>query len=249
MLFLGLIFLCWGSFLNVVACRLLVQQSLLGRSQCPACHHTLPWYHLIPVGSWVALRGRCGFCQQPISWLYPAIELLTALSLTALFLTHDLYTFFAYFTCTSALIVTIRTDSEHLLIMRIMSIGLIPLALIFQLLGWLPLSLFESLMGTAVGYGALWTLKTLFWHLRKQEGIGEGDLELLAGIGSFVGPLGILVTLLISSVTGSLVGGLFLLFSKGSAQIRQLKLPFGALMALAAIAYLVFEQQILELLF
>lgn len=249
MLSLGLIFLCWGSFLNVVACRLLVQQSLLGRSQCPGCHHTLSWYHLIPVGSWLALRGRCAFCQQPISWLYPAIELLTALSLTALFLTRDLYSFFAYFTLTSALIVTIRTDSEHLLIMRIMSIGLIPLALLFQLLGWLPLSLFESVMGAAIGYGALWTLKTLFWHLRKQEGIGEGDLELLAGIGSFVGPLGILVTLLISSVTGSLVGGFFLLLSKGSTQLRQLKLPFGALMALAAIAYLIFEQQILELLF
>lgn len=130
-----------------------------------------------------------------------------------------------------------------------MSIGLIPLALIFQLLGWLPLSLFESVMGAAVGYGALWTLKTVFWHLRKQEGIGEGDLELLAGIGSFVGPLGILITLLISSVTGSLVGGLFLLFSKGSAQLRQLKLPFGALMALAAITYSLTEQSILTFLF
>lgn len=244
----GLFFLCWGSFLNVVAYRLIANKSLGGRSSCPHCNHTLAWYHLIPVASWLWLRGRCGFCHHPISWLYPVIELLTAVTGTALFMTYESTVFFAYSICASALIVTIRTDIEHLLIARIMSIGLIPAALAFQLLGFLPLSFFASLMGAAVGYASLWTLKTLFWHVRKQEGIGVGDLELLAGIGSFVGPLGVLLTLLISSITGTLIGALFLLM-RGKMELMELKLPFGALMALAAISYLLFQNQILELLF
>lgn len=244
---LVLIFLCWGSFLNVVAYRLIENKSLLGRSQCPSCHHTLPWYYLIPLGSWIWLRGHCGFCKQPISWLYPAIELLTAIAGTALFLTYDTATFFTYFLFTSVLIVTVRTDIEHLLIARIMSLGLIPAALAFQLLGMLPITLFESIMGIAVGYGSLWTIKTIFWQLRKQEGIGDGDLELLAEIGSFVGPIGVLLTLLLGSVTGSILGGLFLAVRPQA--LDQLKLPFGALMALAAIAYLIFEQQLLSLFF
>jgi leader peptidase (prepilin peptidase) / N-methyltransferase len=244
---LGLFFLCWGSFLNVVACRLIASKSLLGRSQCPHCHTTLRWYQLIPVFSWFVLKGRCGFCSKPISWLYPAIELLTAIALTALFVTYDLTTFFAYFVFVSALIVTVRTDSEHLLIARIMSIGLIPAALAFQMLGILPLSFFEMAMGAVLGYGSLWTLKTIFWHIRKQEGIGGGDLELLAGIGSFVGPMGVLMTLLLGSILGSAVGGLALLTRPQT--VGKLKLPFGAFMALAAITYLIFQQQLLELLF
>lgn len=247
LLSLSLIFLCWGSFLNVVACRLIENRSLLGRSQCPHCNHTLPWYYLIPVGSWIWLRGRCGFCKQPISWLYPAIELLTAVTCTTLFITYNTATFFSYFIFASALIVTVRTDIEHLLIARVMSLGLIPAAVAFQLLGMLPISFFESLMGIAVGYGSLWTIKTIFWQLRKQEGIGDGDLELLAGIGSFVGPIGVLLTLLLSSVTGSMVGGIFLAVRPQA--LDQLKIPFGALMALAAIAYIVFEQQLLSLFF
>ena len=244
---LGLLFLCWGSFLNVIAYRLIENKSLLGRSQCPSCRHTLPWYYLIPVGSWIWLRRHCGFCKQPISWLYPAIELLTAVACTALFLTYDIRTFFAYFIFTSALIVTVRTDIEYLLIARIMSLGLIPAALALQLLGILPLSFFESITGIVVGYGSLWTMKTIFWQLRKQEGIGDGDLELLAGIGSFIGPVGVLLTLLLGSVTGSIFGGIFLAIRPQA--LDQLKIPFGALMAIAAIAYLVFEQQLLYLFF
>jgi prepilin signal peptidase PulO-like enzyme (type II secretory pathway) len=111
------VWLCWGSFLNVVAYRILHKKSIVKpRSQCPHCNHSLAWLDLIPVLSWVYLKGRCRYCGQPISTLYPFIEILTTLVMTLLVIMAPTRYVPAYFILFSALIVTIRSDIETMLI-------------------------------------------------------------------------------------------------------------------------------------
>lgn len=231
------LFLCWGSFLNVVAFRLLHNHPFFApRSQCPSCKTKLAWYDLIPVISWYMLNARCRTCKTSIHWLYPLIELLTALTFTLLFLYTPQIYWFSYMLFTSALIVTIRTDLDSMMILRLCSLGLIPVGLLLSYLGYLPVTLQESALGAFCGYALLWSIRKVFWLIRRQEGMGEGDQELLAGIGAFLGPYGVWQSLLIGSIVGSIIGiALALIFKK-----RIERLPFGPLLALGALCALLF---------
>jgi leader peptidase (prepilin peptidase)/N-methyltransferase len=143
-------------------------------------------------------------------------------------------------------LVCIRTDIEEMLLLSLFTVGLIPLGLLASALGYLPISFFESFCGVIVGGGILWLTRTIFWLIRKQEGLGWGDIELLAGIGSFVGPVGVLLTLLIGSISGSLIGLIILAWSKKDSP---LKIPFGAFLAGSAIIYLIWAQELVSLLY
>ncbi|MCL5436776.1 MAG: prepilin peptidase, partial [Candidatus Dependentiae bacterium] len=175
---LAIIFgLCWGSFLNVVAYRLLCGTSpLRGRSCCPTCGKTIAWYDLLPVLSWLLLRARCRRCHTPISWLYPFIELLTAGALLGIVLFAPMHYWPWLFIYVSALIVTIRTDISDLTIMRHTTIGLLPLALLGAHTGFLPLSLSESCLGMLVGGGFMALVSTIFWLLTRKIGLGQGEV-------------------------------------------------------------------------
>lgn len=238
--------LCWGSFLNVVAYRLLREQSLFPRSACPHCRTKLTWYHLIPLISWLALGGTCAFCKASISWLYPAIELTMLVSGLLLIYIVPAHYLPAYGLFFSALIISMRTDIEAMLLISWVTAGLIPLGLLLSAMGYLPLTLLESFLGASFGGGILWLVRYLFWLFRKQEGMGWGDIELLAGIGAFVGPIGVCMTLLLGSLTGSLVGLAILACS--SSQTGQLRLPFGAFLAAAAMAYVLWGNYLLKFL-
>lgn len=237
---------CWGSFLNVVGYRLVRSQSVMWpRSACPHCNHTLPWYDLIPLFSWLLLRGKCRFCNNPISIFYPCIELITILSITALYISVPIHYFPAYFIFFSALIVTIRSDLETMLISRLVTIFLVPLALALSITYYLPISPLESLCGILLGYLFLRCIATLFYCIAKREGIGQGDIELLAFIGSFIGPLGVWISLLCGSIIGSIVGVLYLGLTKQSTST---KIPFGPFLAFGAMAYVLYQEQIAFLL-
>lgn len=199
--------MCWGSFLNVVGYRIIKGASVVApRSYCPHCKTTIAWYDNIPVISWLLLGARCRTCKQPISILYPFIELIAAGSLTALLMLVPLHYFFSYFLFFSALIVTIRTDIATMLISRYFTLFIVPVGFALSLFGLLPIDLFESIVGAAAGYGILWLTKTIFYKLRNKEGVGQGDLDLLCFIGSFTGFMGVWTSLLIGSTLGSLIG-------------------------------------------
>ncbi len=112
-----ILFVCWGSFLNVVAYRLIRAEDIISkRSSCTRCQHPIAWYDLIPILSWFILRGRCRNCHSPISLLYPLIEAITAVTLLWAWFVYDLPAFSIYFIYISALIVSIRTDLEEMVI-------------------------------------------------------------------------------------------------------------------------------------
>lgn len=264
--------LCWGSFLNVLAHRVLANKKLFTHSSyCPSCMHMIAWYDNIPLISWVVLQGKCRLCKAPISWLYPFTELSTAVVVTASFYTNILsyfphvlnlsydidissifhlappvayQSFFAYLLVLSALIVATRTDLEAMVIPQAFSIWLVPLGFIFSYVGLLEITLQSSILGAVLGYGLLWIVAYCFKFLTKKEGMGVGDMELLALIGSFFGPLGAWMSVMVGSFSGLLVGSVYLFINK---QSRTTRIPFGPFLALGAIIYFFFSFQLCEL--
>ena len=238
LVFFSILFLLWGSFLNVVAYRIIRNESIISpRSQCPACKHALAWYDLIPLFSWIFLRGTCRYCQCSISALYPFIELITALCMMALYTRIPLYQFPVYFLFFSALIVTIRTDIETMLISRYTTLFAIPVSILACAVHLIPLTITQSITGMILGYALLWIAAKLCLYFVRQEGMGQGNIELLAFIGSVTGPLGVWATLLLSTTIGSILGIIYMRWCRSS---RSLRIPFGPFLAFGAIMYVLF---------
>lgn len=237
-------FLCWGSFLNVLAYRLVRGTSVIfPASHCPFCNTSIPWYDLIPVISWLALNGKCRKCHHTISFLYPFIELLTVLLMSLMVLRIPATFYGAYFIFFSALIVTIRSDIETMLISRFASLFLIPVGVLCALLGYLPITGMESLVGAGFGYGSLRLISWLFYRLTKREGMGEGDMELLGCIGAFLGVFGVWITIMIASFTGSVYSIGYLLLNRQKQSVR---FPFGPFLAFGALSYALYHHELLS---
>lgn len=246
------LFLCWGSFLNVIAYRLIhdLPLQINSRSLCPNCHHCISWYDLIPLLSWINLQGKCRHCHNKISPLYPMIEGLTTICLWALFSLIQPQYWLVYFIFISALIITIRTDLETMQISRLVTLCLIPLPITLSLLFYashplIPLSLSSVMIGALFGYLILWLINKLFYWYSGQNGLGEGDFELLACIGAFIGPAGAWFSLAIGSIAGALTGLILIILHQ--APTSRL-LPFGPFLALGALTYLLFQDKLFQLI-
>lgn len=229
----------WGLFLNVVAFRLINNQSIITpRSRCTQCHTIIAWHDNIPVLSWLLLKSKCRWCTKPISFLYPFIELITIILFATTYLMIDQLYWISYFVFFSTLIVIIRTDLEYMLIISEFCLypGIIAFGLsYFELL---PISLAQSIMGALVGYLSLWSIATVHYVITKKRGLGEGDFDLLALIGAFTGLEGILFTVLIASWSGTIIAGLYLLITRNTLTTR---IPFAPFLALGAIVYVIMQ--------
>ncbi len=229
----ALVALCWGSFLNVVAFRLVFETPFFRkRSHCPHCDKQLGWYELLPIISWFFLRGRCGSCKATISWLYPLIEFLTMVSFLGLWCVVPGPFFPAYALFFSALLITIRTDIEALLIFRYFTVALIPIGWFCAWMGYLPISLFMSVVATGSGYALLAAVRGIFFWATGRVGMGQGDLELLAMIGAFTGVIGVWVALFSASIVGSVIGLILMVMRRAD---KQTPIPFGAFLSLGAL--------------
>jgi leader peptidase (prepilin peptidase)/N-methyltransferase len=265
-LFIFLLGLCWGSFLNVVACRLLSEQNFFTqRSYCPSCKSLIFWYDNLPVISWFLLLRKCRSCKTPISKLYPTIELLTGVLcvLAVYFFYNTTYltlenssflsllssipaSFIPYLIFLSALIVGIRTDLQALVIPQVATLHLIPVGVLCSLGGFIPIHYIESLSAAFLGYYLLWSVAKIFLWATKKNGLGVGDMELLAMIGSFLGPYGIWTSLLLGSFSGLSIGLLYLTITKKDHSTR---IPFGPFLTFGALVYFFFEKTIIRLIF
>jgi leader peptidase (prepilin peptidase)/N-methyltransferase len=221
-----------GSFLNVCIYRLPRHESIVfPASHCTACGKGIQWYHNIPVVSWLLLRGRCASCGDRISPLYPVVEALTG----AVFAVH--YLWFGLdlllvprllFAC--ALIVLAFIDLRHRILPNPITLGGTVVGFLFSL--FLPPGWLASLIGILIGGGVLFIVGELYLRLRGIEGMGLGDVKMLGMIGAFLGWKAVLVTLVLSSMTGALVGVILLLTHKGDMKYQ---LPFGTFLAAAAL--------------
>ncbi len=167
------------------------------------------------------------------------------ISMTALYLSIAPYYFFAYFILFSALLVTIRTDLESMLISRYVTLALVPFGFIFAFNGDLPLSINFSVIGALAGYGFLWLVQILFGTITGKQGIGQGDLDLMALVGSFCGPIGAWATLLLGSISGTLVAVGYMIASQKLD--RNKRIPFGPFLVIGAIIYVLMPNALYEL--
>jgi len=231
-----------GSYLNVVIHRLPRRIStVLPRSRCPACGTAIRPRDNIPVFSFLALRGRCRACGVRISWRYPAIEAATGLLFLACFLRFGptLEAPVAALFC-AAMIALGGIDAEHLLLPDRITLSGIAVGLAVQpAIRWAGLR--DALIGAALGAGLLLAVWGIWYLLRREDGMGFGDVKMLAMIGAFLGWRSMLVALFAGTLAGAAVG-LVLLGSKRRG-IRG-KLPFGVFLALGGLVALFFGEPI-----
>ncbi len=227
--------------------RLISQESLLiPRSFCPHCKSIIAWYDNIPLISWILLKHKCRNCSAQISWLYPFIELTTTIIFCALLISIPSHYWAAYACFFSALLITIRTDLETMLISRYATLFLIPVGFLLSYFEFLPISLLDSFCGALTAYAWLYIIGYLFYRITGKIGLGQGDYELMAFVGSFLGIIGWWLTLLIGSLFGSIVGLTYLAISGKS---KGTKIPFGPFLAFGAIIFVFFEKIITNFLF
>lgn len=279
--FIFLFGIVWGSFLNVAAHRLALGKDFFAkRSKCPSCNHLIAWYDNIPLLSWLWLKGKCRNCKNRISFLYPAIELISGVVFVLVFfklLPHfspfyyfmsadplmvdainfsaiipdqvfynglcELAALFIFF---SALIAATRSDLEAMVIPQLFSFWLVPVGFVVAYFDIIAISIRASLFGAFIGYFSLCFVAFIFKRVTKREGMGVGDMELLALIGSFLGPIGVWFSLLIGSLSGLLVGVSYLLIFKKEITTR---IPFGPFLALGAFVYFLFDKVFIKFFF
>jgi len=250
----GLFGLLIGSFLNVCIYRWPRDLSVVTpRSRCPECERQIAWYDNIPILSYVLLRGRCRSCAARISWRYPLVELVTAIAFAAFLWQYGptleglKYCLFA-----AMLIGLVFADLETLILPDEFTIGGLFAGVAFSfwvktpdatfsiladlagidLKPWLS-SAFEALLGGLVPALALWLIGWLFEKIRHKEGLGFGDVKMIAMVGAFLGIRGVLFTVIVGSLLGSVIGIAWIRLKRRDAATEQL--PFGSFLGVAAL--------------
>ena len=220
-----------GSFLNVCIYRLPRRESLAWPgSHCPQCNTPIAWYDNLPVVSYLVLRGRCRHCGARIPVRYLVVELVTGalfLGLASLYPPGPLLASRLLFGC--ALIVLFAIDLEHHILPNVITVPGIVVGLLFSLVtepGWR-----SALIGVLVGGGIPFVIAWTYERVRGIEGLGMGDVKMLAMIGAFLGWKLTLLTLVLATFSGSIVGAGFIAAGKGA----RYKLPFGTFLAVGAL--------------
>jgi leader peptidase (prepilin peptidase)/N-methyltransferase len=245
-----------GSFLNVVIHRYPRGESIvLPPSHCPHCNTNILPYDNVPVLSWLWLRGRCRACREPISGRYPLVELANALFYLALFQRTGLTIgFLPLAALVSMIIALIYIDLDIQILPDVidlpgvaigLAIGATHLGALYPGL-LLSRTLIESVAGAAAGAGVLLAIALAYKLVRKIEGMGLGDVKLMAMLGAMLGWEPLLPLLLLASITGAIVGILVMVRSgKGMAQVP---LPFGVFLGITALVMLFFGETFVRLL-
>lgn len=236
---LALVGLGIGSFLNVVVLRLNAAETLLGRSHCPHCKTTLPWYTLIPVGSYLALRGKCVFCKHPIALHYPAVEAVTAglFVFTGLVLPADPMRLAFYLILIAICLAIFLSDYLFYTIPDALSLPGIAIAIIGQLL--LGEDWWRVAVGVFVGGGVF----ALQYILSRGAWVGSGDIRFGAMLGAMLSWPNIFVALFIAYVVGALLVLPMLLVRKKGWKDT---MPFGTFLAAAGMITLLFGDSIMH---
>lgn len=242
-----------GSFLNVCIYRLPLELKVWSpsRSFCPSCERTIAWYDNIPVLSYLLLRGKCRHCQERISWRYPVTELLTA-SLFAAVAAQGLPAIYTLkmVVFMAIMVALIFTDIEERFLPDAFTLGGALVGLVFSWFapfqqgafifffthrfGEQGASLLEAAVATVFLSGALYVLGEIYYWLRKREGLGLGDVKMLATLGAFLGLQGSLLALASASLLGVVLGVAYMAWNR--KDFATYELPLGSFLGIAGIA-------------
>ena len=251
---------CIASFLNVVLSRVPRGESIVSPpSHCPRCNAAIKWYQNIPILSWLALRGKCANCKAPISPRYILIEALGGLLFLAAFreygLTIDTPVMWIWI---SLMIVGSMIDFDHKLLPDFVTVGgmvlgvgfvMVKVALAALCMGGFDLALASpvlvSMVGLVFGFGLLWLIRFLGSKAFKREAMGLGDVFLMGAVGALFGPVAVLVTLILSSVFGSIVGVSMVALSKTKFG-KFVEIPYGPYICMGCLAWMFYGPELVN---
>lgn len=248
-----------GSFLNVCILRIPEGKSIvLPASACPKCGAAIRPYDNIPVLSYAALHGKCRACKTPISWMYPVVELLTGTLFLGSWLAFGLTPLALKWAAFSAImVVLVFTDLRERILPDVVNYTGLAIGLVVSLFVppadgsalWLTskvfayppptpaVSLIDALLGAALGSSLLWIVGEAYFRMRGREGMGLGDVKMMLMAGAFLGVKRTLLTILVGSVLGSLLGVAFILAKRKGSDYE---LPFGSFLGAAALLVVFF---------
>lgn len=226
---------CFGSFANVLIYRMPANESILGRSRCKACKNLIPWYQNIPLISYFILRGKCKNCAASFSIRYPLVEFIMASLFALLIYQYDVtWTSLEYLILIFGLVTVSFIDYDHMILPDEFTLGGLVIGLIGAALNP-DRSFLEALLGVLFGGGILWLVAYIYFIFTSRDGLGGGDIKLLAWLGALLGWKAIPFIILISSILGSIVG---LILSRKTEDGLKTMIPFGPFLALGALLYL-----------
>ena len=237
-----------GSFLNVVIYRYPREQSVMNppRSYCPSCGATIRWYDNIPILSYLALRGRCRRCGEGISSRYPLVELANALFYMAIYLRVGMdVVFIPLAAIVSMTIVLIYIDLDIQILPDVIDLPGIAIGIWIGAMSvdreltnlFLATSWIDSAAGAAFGAGIILLISLVYKLIRRIEGMGQGDIKMMAMIGAVVGWKAVVPVLLLASLSGSIFGIAMAIRTKTNLQVA---LPFGVFLGLAFLLVMFF---------
>ncbi|MDP2647561.1 MAG: A24 family peptidase [Desulfobacterales bacterium] len=236
--------MCTGSFLNVCIYRLPDSKSIVSpRSMCPGCGQTIRFYDNIPIISYLWLRGRCRACHMAIAFRYVIVEAFGGFLSLCVFLQYGATVEgLVYFAFIAALIVITYIDIDHQIIPDVITLPGIFIGFIASF--FLPAITYKgSIIGILSGGGSLFAIAWIYHLMTRKEGMGGGDIKLLAMIGAFLGLEGVIYVVFFGSAIGTLVGSLVMLQKK---QGLKLAVPFGPFLSIGAISYIFFGPKLIS---
>jgi len=242
---------CIASFLNVVIWRVPRGESIVSPpSHCPKCNAEIKWHQNIPILAWLALRGKCANCKAPISPRYILIELLGGCLFLAAFLRFWNADSFpsvaavrvlAMWIWLSLMVVGSMIDFDHKLLPDFVTVGGMVLGLclggVNAIVHHSSFFVLHSLLGLVFGFGLLWLVRFFGSKAFGREAMGLGDVFLMGAVGALFGPVAVLVTLVVSSVLGSIVGIGMVALSKTTFG-KFVEIPYGPYICLGCLVWM-----------
>ncbi len=242
----GIFGLLFGSFSNVCVHRIPLGQSVVSPgSRCPHCLTEIVWYDNIPIISWLLLGRKCRHCAKPIAWRYPMLELTMGLIWGTLAWFYPLEPYPSLFLTQAIVLVSMLwvltlIDLETFLLPDVITLPGIAIGLLFA---WQSGYMIDALIGAVAGYAAFWLVARAFLLVTGREGLGYGDFKLLAMLGAFMGWQALPFIVLLSSVTGTIIGSISLLIAKKGLQAE---IPYGPYLAAAGVIWFFWSTFILD---
>lgn len=225
----------FGSFANVIILRLPACESILGRSRCGSCKKNIPWHNNIPIFSYFFLQGKCSSCKTSFSLRYPLIEFIMACLFALVVYQYAVsWTTLEYLILIFGLVTAAAIDLDHMILPDEITLGGLVIGLVGAALNP-DRSFTEALFGVLFGGGILWLVAYIYYIFTGREGLGGGDIKLLAWLGALLGWKAVPFIILSSSIVGSVVG---LIISKKNQNTLKTMIPFGPFLALGAILYI-----------